>query len=254
MTNKQGYRKDLEERRVSSLATLLENASSSHYMNEDRIIDAITAGDMDQLDEIFEQINIEDLTDYLKSLDPGHFLRAYKHFLRSVNTLCRVAAKNGGVLGVYAHIISERYLCFIEKADSEEYLTEVVFSNIYHEYCETVRDFSTSTYSPRIKEIAVYVTEHLTSPLTLNDMAQKVDMHSVHLARKFKHETGITFINYMNQQRVCLAKYYFCLDKYQLSEVAYLSGFNSHSYFTKVFKKLTGKTPTQYIRRLPSNG
>lgn len=102
-----------------------------------------------------------------------------------------------------------------------------------------------------MKEIIKFVTDHLTVDLTLKDIAEKFDMHPVHLARKFKQETGITYVSYMNNQRIFLAQYLFHLQTYELSDVAYLAGFNSHSYFTKVFKKITGLTPTKYIKQLP---
>ena len=178
-------------------------------------------------------------------------MRTYKNVLLSNNTYCRLAAKNGDVLPLYLYLLSEQYNRLIESADSIEFLMENIFYQMPKDYCEFVHKYSITSYSNTMKDIIKFVTDHLTVDLTLKDIAEKFDMHPVHLARKFKQETGITYVSYMNNQRIFLAQYLFHLQTYELSDVAYLAGFNSHSYFTKVFKKITGLTPTKYIKQLP---
>lgn len=240
----------LKTKRITQLKSLNSQALSNRYKLEDLTTDAIRAGDLEELDAALENLDLDKLLDGLEDAEQGNLLRNYKNLLFSINTYCRIAAKNGEVLPLYLHLVSERYTSLIESATSVDFLNKNVFYAIYYDYCNAVNQFSTKNYSDVMTEIVRYITNNLTSNLTLKDIAEEYDMHPVHLARKFKQETGITFIGYVNQQRIFLAKYYFRLQKYQLSEVAYLSGYNSHSYFTKVFKKLTGDTPTKYIRRI----
>jgi len=240
----------LKAERVSYLKSLNQEARDNRYKIEDLTTDAIRDGDLDQLDTALESINLDEILANLERTEQSSLLRSYKNFLFSINTYCRIAAKNGGVLPLYLHLISERYTSLVENATSVEFLNNNAFYSVFYDYCTAVSKFSTKDYSKVMKEIVAYITDNLTSNLTLKDIADRYNMHPVHLARKFKQETGITFIGYVNQQRIFLAKYYFHMQTFQLSEVAYLSGFNSHSYFTKVFKKLTGETPTKYIRRI----
>lgn len=242
----------LKKERIAKLHSLNADSKSNRYKIEDMTTDAITEGNMDKLSEILHEINPERILAYLADQEPTSLLRSYKNFLLNINTYARIAAKNGGVLSLYLHLISERYTSIIESSETVDFLNNHVFYHIYYDYCDAVIYFSTNEYSDVMAKIVNYITENLTTNLTLKDIAEKYEMHPVHLARKFKQETGITFIAYINQQRIFLSKYYFHLQKYQLSEVAYLSGFNSHSYFTKVFKKISGETPTKYLRKLKS--
>lgn len=241
----------LKQERIDKLQKLNYDALNYRYYIEDQVTDAITAGDQSMLANTLQIIELDKVLEYLQQDGTANKLRNVKNHLISVNTYCRIAAKNGGVLPLYLHLISERFLLLIEDSKSVEYLRKHVYFSIFEEYCQAVAHFSTSSYSEVMKKVVEFITNNLTDNLTLTDIASKYDMHPVHLARKFKQETGTTFISYINMQRVYLAKYYFHLGKYQLSEVASLSGFNSHSYFTKIFKKTTGNTPTQYLKQLP---
>lgn len=242
---------NLKSERVELLTRLNEEAFSYCYHIQNETTQAIVSGDIEQLNNALQSIDSDKMVDQLIYSNQGDLLEHFKFLLININTYSRIAANNGGVLPLYLHLISERFIALIEITDDLDYLKNEVFFMIFKEYCIAVSQFSTLNYSPVMVEIVKYITEHLTSNLSLKYIAENFGMHPVHLARKFKQETGKTFINYINLQRTYLAKYYFHLGKYQLNEVACLSGFNSHSYFTKVFKKITGETPTMYIKKLP---
>lgn len=243
----------LKDKRLSKLRELTADAMNYRYLIQDQLSDAITEGDQTKLNETLALLDMDKLFAYLAADGDDDLLDNLKNHLITVNTYSRIAAKNGGVLPLYLHLIYERFTIIIKDATSVDYLVDHVYFDIFRDYCDAVANFSTTAYSSVMKEIVSYITENLTSELTLTNIASIYGMHPVHLARKFKQETGNTFIGYVNQQRVYLAKYYFHLGEHQLSEVANLAGFNSHSYFTKVFKKITGKTPTKYLKELPKN-
>lgn len=242
---------DLIIGRKANLKKIKQDAMSFQYQIEDQITDAISAGDIQELNALLSTIK-QNKEMYPLAREQGESFQDMKLTLIICNTYSRIAAKNGGLDSLYIHLISERYTNLIEEAPDVLYLEEHVFFDMFMEYCAAVKDFSTNHYSSVMKEIVSYISENLTSDMTLTSVATLFGIHPVHLARKFKQETGNTFIGFVNKQRVNLAKYYFHCGEYQMSEVADLSGFNSHSYFTKVFKKLTEMTPTEYIRILPS--
>lgn len=241
----------LKEERLNKLRDLTNESMDYRYLMQDQLADAISSGNEEKLEATLKLIDIDRVFSYLEKDSDCELIDAFKYHLMSVNTYTRIAAKNGGVLPLYLHLIFERFSMIIKDTNSLDYLIDHVYFEIFREYCHAVINFSTSDYSSVMKEIVTYITDNLTSELTLTNIASIYGMHPVHLARKFKQETGNTFIGYVNQQRVYLAKYYFHSGDYQLSEVANLAGFNSHSYFTKVFKKITGKTPTKYLKEIP---
>lgn len=240
-----------ENARRELLEHINTEASSQRYIIEDLATEAIANGDQELLQQALDKIDMDNYVQHIENISAESELRTYKNVLLSNNTYCRLAAKNGDVLPLYLYLLSEQYHHLIESADSIEFLMENIFFQMPRDYCEFVHKYSITSYSNTMKEIIKFVTDHLTVDLTLKDIAEKFDMHPVHLARKFKQETGITYVSYMNNQRIFLAQYLFHLQTYELSDVAYLAGFNSHSYFTKVFKKITGLTPTKYIKQLP---
>ncbi len=244
-------KEQLKEERLNKLRELTEESMDYRYIMQDQLTDAISSGNKEKLEETLNLIDIDRVFNYLKNDSDSELTKAFKHHLMTVNTYSRIAAKNGGVLPLYLHLIFERFSMIIKDTQSIDYLLDHVYFEMFREYCDAVVNFSTSNYSSVMKEIVTHITENLTNELTLTNIASIYGMHPVHLARKFKQETGNTFIGYVNQQRVYLAKYYFHLGDHQLSEVANLAGFNSHSYFTKVFKKMTGKTPTKYLKEIP---
>lgn len=239
-----------QEQRLEKLKQLNSEAYSFRYQIEDQVTDAISEGNIETLNDYLEVWRAQDRLFDPCPISSSDELQELKTQLTICNTYSRIAAKNGGLLPLHLHILSKQYSILIERAHSVKYLKNEIFFNLFRDYCQAVKLFSTSNYSGVMKEIVSYIAEHLTEEMTLTSVASLFGMHPVHLARKFKQETGTTFIGYVNQHRVYLAKYYFHEDVYQLSEVAYLSGFNSHSYFTKVFKKITGETPTEYVKRL----
>lgn len=238
--------------RLEKLNELNKEAEGFYFRIENIITDEITNGNLNRLEEAIDEVDIDHFINHIREVEKNEedALRAFKNSFISVNTFCQIAAKNGKVIPLILYLIFQRYTILIENADSMEYLKENVFKKMPMEYCHAVAEFSTENYSNVMTDIVYEISQNLTSNLTLKDIAERHDMHPVHLARKFKTETGITFIAYINELRISLAKYYFHLNDHRLNEVVHLAGFNSHSYFTKVFKKLTGLTPTKYIRQL----
>ena len=70
--------------------------------------------------------------------------------------------------------------------------------------------------------------------------------------RWFKKSTGSTFINYLNSTRIEKACQYLLEGERSVGQISYEVGFDTVSHFNRVFKKLKGKTPKEYIRdRMP---
>ena len=98
---------------------------------------------------------------------------------------------------------------------------------------------------PRIRVSVAFIQEHYAERITLDDIATILYIDKYNLARKFKEQTGKTIINYTNEIRCDNAKR-LILEGIPVHEAARLCGFNNMSFFTKTFKKHTGKTPSAY--------
>jgi AraC family transcriptional regulator len=87
---------------------------------------------------------------------------------------------------------------------------------------------------------------HSSEMIRLSDIASSVDIHPVHLAREFRKAYGCTLGEYLRSLRID-----FCCDRLASSddalvEIALAVSFSSQSHFSRVFKRHTGMTPTEY--------
>lgn len=110
------------------------------------------------------------------------------------------------------------------------------------------------TTSNMTKQIYDYVNEHLSDPnLTLKQIAeQHLFMNTDYVSKKFQKETGIRFSNYLTEVRIERAKKLLASagnDKIQTIAEQVGCG-NNPQYFSQLFKKKTGLTPSAYIARL----
>ena len=163
----------------------------------------------------------------------------------------RIAAERSGVHPVYLHNISERFAISIERITTLPGLKLIAL--IGDEYCELVNHFATGHYSPIIKKAVDYISLNLGNHLSLKEVAATIHVNASHLSRKFKEETGLTMTEFIHEKRIAEAKLYLQREDISINDVAFMVGFNDLNYFSKVFKKLTSLTPSQYIKSLEVN-
>ncbi|TBL71105.1 response regulator transcription factor [Paenibacillus thalictri] len=99
---------------------------------------------------------------------------------------------------------------------------------------------------PEIARSIQYIKKHLDADLSLELVAEKVELSSAYLSRIFKKDMGISMTDYITEQRIQLAKKYLTDGTYRNFELAEKIGFKSYSYFCTIFKKVTGQTPNEY--------
>lgn len=97
-----------------------------------------------------------------------------------------------------------------------------------------------------IKRAASYIAEHFADPITLSDVADNIHLNASYLSTLFKQVTGLSFKEYLNHVRIDEAQRLLTTTDDPIMDIAIACGFSDQSYFTKVFKKLTGMTPKQY--------
>ena len=91
-----------------------------------------------------------------------------------------------------------------------------------------------------------YIEEHSGEELSLTKVAKMVNMNANHLSENFKQVTGTNFVEYVARTRFANACDLLRNSNLRISEIAFAAGFQSLSQFNRVFKRFSGKTPTQY--------
>jgi len=99
----------------------------------------------------------------------------------------------------------------------------------------------------RIDTIYDYVRENFASKISVSEIAESVNMTVPALCRFFKKSTGKTFVDFLNEYRITHACKLISEDALiSISEVSYSCGFNNISNFNRAFKKVSGKSPSEY--------
>lgn len=101
-----------------------------------------------------------------------------------------------------------------------------------------------------ISKIKTYILANLEGNLTLQSIAEQVNLHPTYLSHLFKNETEITITDYIAQARIEKAKYLLSATTLKIYDIALLSGYQSPKHFMLVFKQQTGKTPSGYRNEL----
>lgn len=93
-----------------------------------------------------------------------------------------------------------------------------------------------------------YIIEHIQdTQLSVESLADLFNLSRVQVYRKIKALTGKTAVEFIRMVRLKQALKLMETKKYTLSEIAYQTGFNSASYFTRSFKEEYGKAPSEYL-------
>lgn len=100
------------------------------------------------------------------------------------------------------------------------------------------------------KKVEQYISDNLKEELELEKTAAKFNLSSYYFSRRFKEALGYNFSDYINMLRIKKAKELLIDDSMSIKEVGYSVGFSDPNYFSKLFKKYEGVTPTEYKVKL----
>ena len=91
-----------------------------------------------------------------------------------------------------------------------------------------------------------FIHEHSDEELSLTEVAKSVHISPNYLSEKFKEVTGVNFVDYIAHTRTEKARELLQNSHLRISEIAFAVGFQSLSQFNRTFKKVTGRSPSDY--------
>ncbi len=106
-------------------------------------------------------------------------------------------------------------------------------------------------YSSIVLQAMQYMEKEIHNPeLSLQSTATKLFISTNYLSRKFKQETGDTFVAYLTQMRVHRAMELLKNPELRICDIAEMTGYSSQHYFSNAFKKLSGISPIEYRKTI----
>ena len=105
--------------------------------------------------------------------------------------------------------------------------------------------------SPLVARAKIYISQHQDDEVSLQQVASAVNSSAFYFCKMFKQATGLTFTDYLARTRIEKVKNLLLNPHKRISEVAYETGFQSLSQFNRVFRRVTGQSPTAWRAKLP---
>jgi len=110
------------------------------------------------------------------------------------------------------------------------------------------REKDESTSMTRARQ---FIEDHQAEPLSLGRIARVANISRHYFCKMFKKATGINFTDYLSRVRVEKSKTLLLNPNSRISEAAFACGFQSMTNFNREFKRIVGRSPTQFRKALP---
>ena len=137
----------------------------------------------------------------------------------------------------------------IELQTSELQVTKLL-KEMVRKYTILIKNRSLKGYSALIRTVITQIDNDLSADLSLSTLAASVGYNSSYLSAVFKKETGSTLTEYVSRKRIDHSVFLLNATNMQIQTVAAYCGIPDVCYFTKLFKRIMGKTPTEYRREI----
>ena len=153
------------------------------------------------------------------------------------------------VPGAGKDIFSENLYELIGRAETLEGLREWLkkTETAILEWCVSVQGRSRDDMI--VAEVKNYVTKNFHKAISLNEVAAHLSISSGYLSSLFKRRAGISFVEHVTEVKIDEAKKLLLTGQYRIGEVSGLVGYEDMGYFSKIFHKITGLTPKEYMTR-----
>lgn len=106
-----------------------------------------------------------------------------------------------------------------------------------HEYEERIKNLT------KLKNVLIYIGEHFTDKLTIEQLARMASLSKSHFCYVFKKVTNRTLSEYINHLRINKAEYLLKTTDMNITEIALTTGFNDINYFSRLFKEYKNRSP-----------
>ena len=103
-----------------------------------------------------------------------------------------------------------------------------------------------------VENVKRHMVENFTSDFTVDTLSKMAGISVPHFHRLFKENTGVSVKKYLNTVRINRACDLLKSGEHNITEVAYTVGFHDIYYFSRLFKKMTGASPSSFISRRKS--
>ena len=146
---------------------------------------------------------------------------------------------------LFRAMIEELQMCRDSYAEMLEMYLKQIFIKLQRCFERSVvKDNSHAVEA--IDEATAYFSEHYSEAINIDDYARRIHVSTSWFIRKFKQHTGITPMQYILSKRMHTAEALLHNTQYNITEIAQIVGYENPLYFSRLFKKMKGRSPSEY--------
>lgn len=220
----------------------------------------LEANSMKQAMEIFEKEDSDLLLCDIEmpegtGLDLFEWVKGYFPYVECIYVTChpdfeymRRALKLGSFDYILKPIDYEELEEILQKAIERCDVNSVVKTHVHQrarQHFSGGQNFTPNS-AEMIETVKNYVKAHIQDEISMEDIAEVVYLNPQYMVRMFKKQEGISILEYITNERIAMAQVLLRETDYTIYQVADRVGYPNYSYFSRVYKKMTGKTPQEY--------
>ncbi len=145
-----------------------------------------------------------------------------------------------------------RWAKHLQKEKHTQSPTERLFLRVFNTYLKQKAD-SKAKMPVWVKELKEIIQDQIDTNLSLSlkEISEGLNVHPAYVSREFsKYFNDLSFGEYIRMLRIQKAIDLLTTSVHSLSEIAYLTGFSDQSHFTRIFRKQTSQSPSEYRKSL----
>lgn len=220
-----------------------EHAGVSGF--EQQLLAAVEQGNIGLLNLIHDGARFSDGIQIQLESD----LQRSKYSSISLLTLCSRAAIRGGLSPSIAYSLMDTYTLAVDNCASSNDIMHIN-DTLFADYITRVHDAKqNSNISVPIRTCVDYINLHIRDKITIDTLARETGYSNYYLSHKFKEEMGVNINQYIQKEKLKIAKVLLKSDHTSITEVSEALHFCSQSYFSNLFQKEYGLSPSQYLNQ-----
>ncbi|MBD5095572.1 MAG: helix-turn-helix transcriptional regulator [Lachnospiraceae bacterium] len=220
------------------------NDAFHRLVNEEyAFYDAVSRGDIDTVRHNFEMKRFTD-PNGIGVLSKDMLTNMKYHFVITAAMITR-SCMHAGMEMEQAYRLSDFYILKLDTIHSLSALT-ALHSKMVLDFTEKMLFLQKRGVSKPVTACIDYIYSHIKERITIEALAEHVQLSPSHLSRLFKKETGMTVNDYIREKKIEKAQNLLKYCDYSMIEIATYLSFSSQSHFIQTFKKLVGMTPKRY--------
>lgn len=150
---------------------------------------------------------------------------------------------------LFRAMIQELQMCREDYPEMLEIYLRQIFIKL-HRYLNTVSRVDNSQIAEEIDKATMYFSEHYNEDICIEEYAKTHNMSTSWFIRNFKQYTGSTPMQYILSIRLHNAEALLKSNQYNVTEIASIIGYDNPLYFSRIFKKAKGLSPSEYRKNI----